>query len=185
MHQNEYDKSLEYVKTAVECIKDYQNIKRCEQSVLQFTRENAWQCLQDMIREYWAEINVFGALFDRVIVEYNIDPKCKTDDEIQNQLIYIAQHIPLYVLMRKGEEEWIFPYQENADVMFNSSLFYELAVLKTHAEPILRAVPQNIKEYSEARRLLHLLEYVVPLQDKELPPTSVVREFLGGSSFKY
>ena len=87
--------------------------------------------------------------------------------------------------VRKGEEEWIFPYQENADVMFNSSLFYELAVLKTHAEPILRAVPQNIKEYSEARRLLHLLEYVVPLQDKELPPTSVVREFLGGSSFKY
>ena len=87
--------------------------------------------------------------------------------------------------VREGEEEWIFPYQENADVMFNSSLFYELAVLKTHAEPILRVVPQNIKEYSEARRLLHLLEYVVPLQDKELPPTSVVREFLGGSSFKY
>ena len=87
--------------------------------------------------------------------------------------------------VREGEEEWIFPYQENADVMFNSSHFYELAVLKTHAEPILRAVPQNIKEYSEARRLLQLLEYVVPLQDKELPPTSVVREFLGGSSFKY
>ena len=87
--------------------------------------------------------------------------------------------------VREGEEEWIFPYQENADVMFNSSLFYELAVLKTHAEPILRAVPQNIREYSEARRLLHLLEYVVPLQDNELPPTSVVREFLGGSSFKY
>ena len=87
--------------------------------------------------------------------------------------------------VREGEEKWIFPYQENADVMFNSSLFYELAVLKTHAEPILRAVPQNIKEYSEARRLLHLLEYVVPLSDGELPPTSVVREFLGGSSFKY
>lgn len=87
--------------------------------------------------------------------------------------------------VREGEEEWIFPYQENADVMFNSSLFYELAVIKTHAEPILRAVPQNIKEYSEARRLLHFLEYIVPLQDDELPPTSVVREFLGGSSFTY
>ncbi len=87
--------------------------------------------------------------------------------------------------VRKGEEEWIFPYQENADVMFNSSLFYELAVIRTHAEPILRAVPQNIKEYSEARRLLRILEYIVPLQDDELPPTSVVREFLGGSSFKY
>ena len=87
--------------------------------------------------------------------------------------------------VRKGEEEWIFPYQENADVMFNSSLFYELAVIRTHAEPILRAVPQNIKEYSEARRLLRILEYIVPLQNDELPPTSVVREFLGGSSFKY
>ncbi|MBO5807494.1 MAG: nucleoside kinase [Bacteroidaceae bacterium] len=87
--------------------------------------------------------------------------------------------------VRKGEEEWIFPFQENADVMFNSSHFYELAVLKSHVEPLLRAVPQNIKEYSEARRLLRFLEYIVPLPDNELPPTSVVREFLGGSSFKY
>ena len=87
--------------------------------------------------------------------------------------------------VRQGEEEWIFPYQENADVMFNSSLFYELAALKPHVEPLLRAVPQNIKEYSEARRLLRFLEYIVPLPDDELPPTSVVREFLGGSSFKY
>ncbi len=87
--------------------------------------------------------------------------------------------------VRKGEEEWIFPFQENADVMFNSSLFYELAVFKSQAEPMLRAVPENIKEYSEAQRLLHFLDYIVPLQDDELPPTSVVREFLGGSSFKY
>ncbi len=87
--------------------------------------------------------------------------------------------------VRKGEEEWIFPYQENADVMFNSSLFYELAVFKTQAGQLLRSVPENIKEYSEAQRLLHFLDYIVPLQDDELPPTSVVREFLGGSSFKY
>ena len=87
--------------------------------------------------------------------------------------------------VRKGEEEWIFPYQENADVMFNSSLFYELAVFKAQAEPLLRSVPENIREYSEAQRLLRFLEYIVPLQDDELPPTSVVREFLGGSSFKY
>lgn len=87
--------------------------------------------------------------------------------------------------VRKGEEEWIFPYQENADVMFNSSLFYELAVFKPQAEQLLRTVPENIKEYSEAQRLLHFLDYIVPLQDDELPPTSVVREFLGGSSFKY
>lgn len=87
--------------------------------------------------------------------------------------------------VRKGEEEWIFPFQENADVMFNSSLFYELAVFKTQAETMLRAVPENIKEYSEAQRLLRFLDYIVPLPSDELPPTSVVREFLGGSSFKY
>ena len=87
--------------------------------------------------------------------------------------------------VRAGEEKWIFPYQENADVMFNSSLFYELAVFKTQAETMLRAVPENIKEYSEAQRLLRFLDYIVPLPSDELPPTSVVREFLGGSSFKY
>ena len=87
--------------------------------------------------------------------------------------------------VRRGEEKWIFPYQENADVMFNSSLFYELAVFKSQAEPMLRAVPENCAEYSEAQRLLRFLDYIVPLQDKELPPTSLAREFLGGSSFKY
>lgn len=87
--------------------------------------------------------------------------------------------------VREGEEKWIFPYQENADVMFNSALLYELAVLKPHVEPLLRRVPQNTAEYSVARSLLKILEYIVPLQDNELPPTSVIREFLGGSSFTY
>lgn len=87
--------------------------------------------------------------------------------------------------VREGEEKWIFPYQENADVMFNSALLYELAVLRPHVEPLLRNVPQNIEEYSVARRLLKFLEYIVPLQDTELPPTSLIREFLGGSSFEY
>ncbi len=87
--------------------------------------------------------------------------------------------------VREGEEKWIFPYQENADVMFNSALLYELAVLRPHVEPLLRNVPQNIEEYSVARRLLKYLEYIVPLQDTELPPTSLIREFLGGSSFEY
>ena len=87
--------------------------------------------------------------------------------------------------VREGEEEWIFPYQENADVMFNSSLFYELAAFKTQAEPMLRAVPQSCKEYSVARRLLRFLDYIVPLQENLLPPTSVIREFLGGSTFTY
>ena len=69
--------------------------------------------------------------------------------------------------------------------MFNSALLYELSVLKPHVEPLLRQVPENREEYSVARRLLRFLEYIVPLQDKELPPTSVIREFLGGSSFTY
>lgn len=87
--------------------------------------------------------------------------------------------------VRAGEEKWIFPYQENADVMFNSALLFELAVIKDYAEPILRKVPNNRPEYSEAYRLRKFLEYFVPLQDKELPPTSLLREFLGGSSFRY
>ena len=87
--------------------------------------------------------------------------------------------------VRAGEDKWIFPFQENADVMFNSALLFELAVIKDYAEPILRNVPNNRSEYSEAYRLRKFLEYFVPLQDKELPPTSLLREFLGGSSFRY
>lgn len=105
MYQNEYEKSLEYVKTAVECIKDCQNIKYAEQNVFQFTRESAWKCLQDLIREYWTEIEVFGAQFDNVRIYRNVAPKALSDDELKRQLMYIAQHISLYVLMRKGEEE--------------------------------------------------------------------------------
>ena len=87
--------------------------------------------------------------------------------------------------VRAGEDKWIFPYQENADVMFNSALLFELAIIKDYAEPILRKVPNNRPEYSEAYRLRKFLEFFVPLQDKELPPTSLLREFLGGSSFRY
>ena len=87
--------------------------------------------------------------------------------------------------VREGEEKWIFPYQENADVMFNSALLFELAVLKDYVEPVLRKVPNRCPEYSEAHRLLRFLNYFVSVQDKELPPTSLLREFLGGSSFQY
>ena len=86
--------------------------------------------------------------------------------------------------VRAGEDKWIFPYQENADVMFNSALLYEFAVLRLHAEPILMGVPRNCPEYCEAYRLLKFIKYFVPVQDKEIPPTSLLREFLGGSSIK-
>ena len=87
--------------------------------------------------------------------------------------------------VRAGEDKWIFPYQENADVMFNSALIFELAVLRMHVEPILMGVPNNCPEYAEAYRLLKFIKFFTPVQDKEIPPTSLLREFLGGSSFKY
>lgn len=87
--------------------------------------------------------------------------------------------------VRKGEDKWIFPYQENADVMFNSAMMYELAALRKYAEPILAQVPHRAAEYSESHRLMRFLNYFNYINDRELPPTSLLREFLGGSSFKY
>jgi len=84
-----------------------------------------------------------------------------------------------------AEDQWIFPFQETADVMFNSALNIEFAVLRTHAEIILSSVPKNCPEYSEAHRLLKFIHYFLPISDKEIPPTSIMREFVGGSSFKY
>ena len=84
-----------------------------------------------------------------------------------------------------AEEQWIFPFQESADVMFNSALNIEFAVLRTHAEVILASVPKNCPEYAEAHRLLKFIHYFIPVSDKEIPPTSIMREFVGGSSFKY
>ena len=85
----------------------------------------------------------------------------------------------------EAEDQWIFPFQETADVMFNSALNIEFAVLRTHAELILSSVPKNCAEYAEAHRLLKFLRYFIPISDKEIPPTSIMREFVGGSSFKY
>ena len=87
--------------------------------------------------------------------------------------------------VRRGEEKHIFPYQENADVMFNSSLFYEISVLRRFAEPILREVPDTVPEYGEAKRMLKFLDNFIPISPEEIPPTSLLREFIGGSSFKY
>ena len=84
----------------------------------------------------------------------------------------------------QAEDQWIFPYQETADVMFNSALNIEFAVLRTHAEIILASVPRNCPEYAEAHRLLKFIHYFLPISDKEIPPTSIMREFVGGSSFK-
>lgn len=87
--------------------------------------------------------------------------------------------------VRRGEEKWIFPYQENADATFNSSLLYELSVMRDFAEPILRQVPHDVPEYAEAYRLQKFLSYFEPVDLRYIPSTSLLREFLGGSSFKY
>ena len=116
-----------------------------------------------------------------------------TDNRLLRRIIrdfnyrgYSAQEtISRWPSVRAGEDKWIFPYQENADVMFNSALLFEFAVLRLHAEPILMGVPRNCPEYCEAYRLLKFIKYFIPVQDKEIPPTSLLREFLGGSSFKY
>ena len=85
----------------------------------------------------------------------------------------------------RGEQKWVYPFQEEADVMFNSALIFEFAVLKRHAEPILSEVPKFCEEYTEAHRLLKFLQYFIPVPEKEIPPTSLLREFVGGSSFHY
>ena len=95
------------------------------------------------------------------------------------------QSINQWPSVRKSEEEWIYPYQEMADMMFNSAYLIEFAVLRNHAEPILASIPKNCPEYSEAHRLLKFIHYFTPVPDKEIPPTSLLREFLGGSSFTY
>ena len=85
--------------------------------------------------------------------------------------------------VRRAEVKWIYPFQENADVLFNSAYLVEFAVLRTHAERILATVPKNCPEYSEAHRLLKFLHYFVPVSDKEIPPTSLLRGFIGGGSY--
>jgi uridine kinase len=93
--------------------------------------------------------------------------------------------LQMWPSVRRGEERHIFPYQENANVMFNSSLFYELSVLRAIAEPVLQEVPDTAPEFAEAKRMLKFLDNFVPISPDEIPPTSLLREFIGGSSFKY
>ena len=87
--------------------------------------------------------------------------------------------------VRAGENRWIFPYQENADAMFNTAMLFELAVIKQQAEPLLEQVPESAPEHAEAYRLLKFLRYIKPIPETQIPPTSLLREFLGGSSFQY
>ena len=116
-----------------------------------------------------------------------------TDNRLLRRIIRDAKYrgtsaqstIARWPSVRRGEEKWIFPYQENADAMFNTSLLYELSVICREAIPVLAQVGKDQKEYNEAKRLLNFLTMFIPTPEKEIPPTSLAREFLGGSSFIY
>lgn len=109
--------------------------------------------------------------------------RCIRDHKYRN---YPAEKtIMRWPSVRRGESKWIFPYQENADEMFNSSLLYEISSIKKQAEPILTEVPQDSDAYPTAKRLLNLLQFFTPIPYNEVPNTSLLREFLGGSSFRY
>ena len=92
--------------------------------------------------------------------------------------------IKMWPSVRRGEEQNIFPFQEDADVMFNSASVYELAVLKQYAEPLLFQIPEDCEEYLEAKRLLKFFDYVLGVSSEEIPHNSIVREFIGGSCFR-
>lgn len=116
-----------------------------------------------------------------------------TDNRLLRRIIRDAKYrgtsaqstIARWPSVRRGEDRWIFPFQENADAMFNTSLLYELSVICREAIPVLAQVGKDQKEYNEARRLLNFLTMFIPTPEKEIPPTSLAREFLGGSSFIY
>ena len=142
------------------------------------------------------ENSVKFKIYVSALTNINIDDQTRiptTDNRLIRRIIrdyryrsYSAlETISRWDSVRRGEDKHIFPFQEEADVMFNSALLYELAVLKPYAEPILLEVQPNRPEYSEANRLLKFFRYFKPIQQREIPPTSILREFLGGSSFSY
>ena len=105
MYRENYDQTIERMQSATELAKDYSNMKRCEENLQHYNRERAWMCLQDMIREYESQINTFGLWIDGVRVVHGVPLEQFSDTHIQNQLQYIASHIPVYVLLREGEKE--------------------------------------------------------------------------------
>ena len=138
------------------------------------------------------KFRIYISCFTSVAMD-NVNRIATTDNRLLRRLVrdyYTRGNGALDTLsrwasVRRGEEKHIFPYQENADVMFNSSLFYEISVLRAIAEPILREIPDTVPEYGEASRLLKFLDNFSPIKPDEIPPTSILREFIGGSSFKY
>ena len=132
-----------------------------------------------------------SALTTILLDDHNYIPT--TDNRLLRRIVrdykyrgYSAEDtIKRWPMVREGESKWIFPYQEEADEMMNTALLFELSALQQQALPLLEQVPESAPEYSEAYRLRKFLSYLKPISTKGLPPTSLLREFLGGSTFKY
>ncbi len=138
------------------------------------------------------KFRIYISCFTSVAMD-NLSRIATTDNRLLRRLVRDSRQrgadapatLARWASVRRGEEKHIFPYQENADVMLNSSLFYEISVLRPYAEKMLREVPDTLPEYDEARRMLKFLDNFIPIPPDEIPPTSILREFIGGSSFKY
>ncbi len=150
-------------------------------------------CLNDRMSEHLPKENKFK-IYISALTQLNVDEHNRiptTDGRLLRRMVRDArtrgntaqETIRMWPSVRGGEEENIFPYQEEADVMFNSSMVYELAVLKQYAEPILFSVPRDSKEYLEAKRLLKFLDYFLGVDSSQVPGNSLIREFIGGSCF--
>lgn len=139
-----------------------------------------------------AKFKIYASALTSILLDdHNYIPT--TDNRLLRRIVrdykyrgYSAEEtIRRWPSVRAGEEKWIFPFQEEADVMINTALLFELAALRSQALPLLEQVPENVPEYSEAYRLRKFLHYLKPISTDGLPPTSLLREFLGGSTFKY
>ena len=151
-------------------------------------------CLNPKLSEMLNDENKFK-IYISALTQLNIDEHNRipsTDGRLIRRLVRDARTrgasamrtIAMWPSVRRGEEENIFPYQENADVMFNSSLLYELAVLKQYVEPLLFGVDRNSREYVEAKRLLKFFDYFVGIGSENVPTNSLLREFIGGGCFR-
>lgn len=151
-------------------------------------------CLNDKMSEGLPKESKFK-IYISALTQLNIDEHNRvptTDGRLLRRMVRDARTrgasaqdtIRMWPSVRKGEEENIFPYQEQADVMFNSALVYELAVLKQYAEPLLFGIPRECEEYLEAKRLLKFLDYFLGVSSEDIPKNSILREFIGGSCFK-
>jgi len=148
--------------------------------------------LNDLLTESISEDNKFK-IYVSALTQLNLDEHNRihtTDVRLIRRMVRDNQFrghsairtIQMWSMVRRGEKNYIFPYQENADVMFNSASIYELSILKKYAEPLLKEIDHNCKEYREANRLLKFLQYFVTIEDEgDIPPTSILKEFIGGS----